>query len=635
MTIHTASKHLFKLLAALGLIAALAACGGGGSDNKDSTPDAFSFTAVTNSEVNTEVSSAPVSVVGINQSVTVSITGGTYSIAGGAFTNAAGTVSNGQSIIVKVTSSSATNTPVEAVLTVGGVTGNFKVTTKPDVTPDAFSFTAATAVAPNSVSTSSAITVAGIDIAVPISIAGGEYSINDSAFTSTAGTVSKTQTVKVRATASASTSTTTNVVLTVSDKNATYAITTLADTVAPTAQILFPPPVSMTEGNTILVRGTASDDYNVVTSVKVNNVEVTPKAGGDYSTWQISVPLTATIDNSIVVTTEDSAGNKSSTQSQPVAQVMVRQGDYKNAFPDSEVVLDNPQGLVIDTLDGKNRLLLSVDSQSIGSIDLASGKRSVFTSSARSAVLAIEPVTKRLYGMDRSKLFYLDLADATKHDATTFGNYNYIRSFAVDDGPLVPRILALTNDANVLAHDVSSNNYSIFSDANLAIPNTENPIWDGNAIAYDRKNSRYLIADGGQDIDVSKHAILAVDRITGARTILSSNTKGAGDLFTALLPNNNINGLLTMAVDGKNNRAIVGEFLTGKFFFVDLDTGDRKLFSDSSQVDAINPLRYVTSIAIEASGNYIFVADYFKRGVYAVDFVTGQRVIFSKSASTF
>jgi hypothetical protein len=641
MTIHTATKHFSTLLTAFSFIAVLAACGGGGSDNSptppapiaDTTPDLFTFAAVTDASVNTEVSSAAINVSGINQSTTINITGGTYSIAGGAFTNATGTVASGQSVVVKVTSSTATNTAVESVLTIGGVAGNFKVTTKPDVTPDPFTFPAATGVVPKSVSTSSAITVAGIDVAVPISITGGEYSINDGAFTLTPGTVSKTQTVKVRGTASNNLTTNTNVELTIGGVKGNYSITTLADTVAPTAQILFPPPVSMTEGNTILVRGTASDDYSAVTKVKVNGIDVTPKAAGDFSTWQVSVPLTATTNNNIMVTTEDSVGNKSTN----AAQVKITQGDHKNAFPSSSVILDGLFGMTIDQLNGRNRLLVADPySNQIVSIDLATGERSVFASDVSVYGLTIEPTTQRLYTVETSKnkLMYFSLLDGVKTDVVSTELYEDILSLIVDDSNPTKKIVGLaTHYGEIIASDVSSTNLSVISDGLNGIPNSDNVLIYPSSIVLDKKNIRYLVASGAQNKDLNKHIIYSVDIKTGARTIFSNNVVGSGDLFSGLTNDGNTNALRGLVIDEFNGQAIVGEFLKGRFYKVDLLTGNRTLFSSSPNFSDVNHIEYSNAIVLFGTNQYLFVSDDLYKGIYAVDIVTGERVIFSKSAS--
>jgi hypothetical protein len=74
--------------------------------------------------------------------------------------------------------------------------------------------------------TSNTIGVSGNNIPVPISITGGEYSVNGGTWTSVAGMVNANDTVRVRQTSSASPSTTTTATLTISDKSDGFSVTT-------------------------------------------------------------------------------------------------------------------------------------------------------------------------------------------------------------------------------------------------------------------------------------------------------------------------------------------------------------------------------------------------------------------------
>ena len=76
-----------------------------------------------------------------------------------------------------------------------------------DTTPDAFSFTAQTGMLPSTVVTSNEVTITGINTAAPISVTGGEYSIDGGAFTSTAGTVNNSQRIRLRVVAASQFST--------------------------------------------------------------------------------------------------------------------------------------------------------------------------------------------------------------------------------------------------------------------------------------------------------------------------------------------------------------------------------------------------------------------------------------------
>jgi len=628
MTIHAASKHFYQLLIAIGFISLLASCGGGGSSGpkKDSTPNAFTFAPVTNAAVSTEVTSAPVTINGINQSVSISVSGGSYSIGGGAFTSATVTVTNGQVVIVKVKSSDKTNTPVTATLTVGGVSAAFTVTTVLDVTPDAFTFTPVTGAGAKAVTPSNEITVTGVDVAVPVSITNGEYSVNGGAYTNAAGTVNKDQKITVRATSSDTPSTDVTAVLTIGGVTGNFVVTTKADNAAPTAQILFPPPVSMTEGNTILVRGSASDEFSAIASVKVNGVAVTPKAAGDFSSWTVSVPLTATSDNDVVVTTEDSVGNKSTN----AAKVMVRRAPSSAPFPNANNRWLNLRNLVIDTNQGRNRLLLTSSTEStIGSmlisIDLNTGERSVVTTFYEYyANIIINPVNFHLYAFENdlppSGVLEIDLSEPTKTypfsidiadsiESVTFNSID--NSFAVVnwDGPVIITDLTFTK-TKVLENTDSHPDYF--------------------GLAFDVVRNRYLKTNARQQ------AVFAIDAVTGSRTIFSSNDVGGGDPFRPEGTTNSTPGTGFIGkplIDPVNQRLFVSEIgreSAAKLFSIDLVSGKRAVISETSSENPYNSLLGNSSLVLAPNNNYIFWADDQDKRVTAIDVVTGERVIFNQ-----
>lgn len=96
----------------------------------DTTPDPFALTDVTDADVSTAYTSDTITVSGIDAATPVSISGGSYRINAGAFIAAAGTVQNGDTVAVRVTSAAASEETVEAVLTIGGISDTFSVTTK-------------------------------------------------------------------------------------------------------------------------------------------------------------------------------------------------------------------------------------------------------------------------------------------------------------------------------------------------------------------------------------------------------------------------------------------------------------------------------------------------------------------------
>jgi hypothetical protein len=97
----------------------------------DTTADAFSFTPQRRVASNTAFTSQTITVTGINVTVPLSVTGGSYSVNGGAFTSGAATVRNGDSVTLRVTSPRTDNTRTCAVVSIGDVQAPFCVTTGP------------------------------------------------------------------------------------------------------------------------------------------------------------------------------------------------------------------------------------------------------------------------------------------------------------------------------------------------------------------------------------------------------------------------------------------------------------------------------------------------------------------------
>jgi hypothetical protein len=189
--------------------------------------DTLTFTDKTNVEPNQTIPSNTVTVSWISSPTAISITGGTYSINGGKYTSTAGTINTGDTVTVHLLSSENFGTITNAILTIGGVSDTFSVTTRgADTTPDQFTFIDQTLVQTNTVITSNTITVSGIEAAVNIAITGGTYSINGGTYTSDPGTVNNGDTVTVQVTSGSERITTVDAVVTIGGVSDTFSVKT-------------------------------------------------------------------------------------------------------------------------------------------------------------------------------------------------------------------------------------------------------------------------------------------------------------------------------------------------------------------------------------------------------------------------
>jgi len=211
---------------------------GSGSDQwdvttQDQTPDAFTFTDVTNQALNTLITSNSVTINGITGTVNVSVSGAgspQVRVNGGSWTTGPTTIINGQSLEVRLTSANADSTMRSATVTVGSGSNQWDVTTQ-DQTPNAFSFTDQTGVALSTLTTSNSLTINGITGTVNVSVSGSgspQIRINGGSWV-TSGTITNGQSLQVRLTSSASYSTANSATVTVGSGSDNWSVTTQAN----------------------------------------------------------------------------------------------------------------------------------------------------------------------------------------------------------------------------------------------------------------------------------------------------------------------------------------------------------------------------------------------------------------------
>jgi len=152
-----------------------------------------------------------------------------------------------------------------------------------DGAPNAFSFADVVSAERNTLYTSNAISVGGVNAATPIAISGGEYRINSGNWTTVSGTVNAGDTVTVRRHSSANFSTVVSATLTIGGVSDSYDITTEAVDITPNAFSFV---------DLINVKINTSYTSNVITVSGINNVTTIAVSAGMYringESWRIS-----------------------------------------------------------------------------------------------------------------------------------------------------------------------------------------------------------------------------------------------------------------------------------------------------------------------------------------------------------
>jgi sugar lactone lactonase YvrE len=267
-----------------------------------------------------------------------------------------------------------------------------------------------------------------------------------------------------------------------------------------------------------------------------------------------------------------------------VTDAETRSGE-RTPLPDTEKLLtDNqlltPHGITID----------------------AANDRALVTDSALDAVVAVDAETG-----ERTILSDTETPDA---DNPFDGPIGLIIEEPGVRGLVVDQIL----DA-VMTVDLVTGARTILS--NATTPDEQNPFSTPVYIAldFDDIRNRVLVTDLGLG------AVLAVDRTTGARTILSGpEIPDAVNVFNA--PD-------AIVIDETNERALVVDRSLLAVLAVDLVTGERTILSDQDTPDDQNQFVAPSGIFIDTLKNRVLVADQALASIIAVDLDTGARTILS------
>lgn len=167
---------------------------------EDHIPDAFSFEPVTQVELSQFIESEKITVTGLQVPAVISINAGEYRINNGPYRQEHDLVHNSDQVQIRLLSADSHVEQRHAALAIGGVVATFTVETLFDEIADQFSFIDVLDASFLTEVISSPITITGLGKAVPITITGGEYRINDGAYTALEGEINNLDIVQVKAT---------------------------------------------------------------------------------------------------------------------------------------------------------------------------------------------------------------------------------------------------------------------------------------------------------------------------------------------------------------------------------------------------------------------------------------------------
>lgn len=187
--------------------------------------------------------------------------------------------------------------------------------------PDPFTFVAQTNVALSAVQTSNGITVSGINVAAPVSISNGEYSLDCAAngFTSKAGSVNNGQTICVRHTSASAPATKTDTTLTIGGVAGVFSSTTVPPDTTPDA-FAFAAALGVSPGSVVTSAAASIRGINTKAPVSIVNGEYsigcvangfTSQPGSVNNGQTVCVRHTASQSNGVSVTSTLNVGGVS------------------------------------------------------------------------------------------------------------------------------------------------------------------------------------------------------------------------------------------------------------------------------------------------------------------------------------
>ncbi|MEO8063248.1 MAG: hypothetical protein ABI821_10935 [Pseudomonadota bacterium] len=357
------------------------------------------------------------------------------------------------------------------------------------------------------------------------------------------------------------------------------------DSTAPTAQIVFPTPMSYTDEANIAVRATVVD-AGTIAAVRINGVAATLLSGNTYTA---RVPVSPG-DNTLTVSTTDNLGNSDAH----AATASIANRDtviYKMAA----MVWDAAGNRAL-VADSERHALLALRGTDGYATILSDDDHGTGARFSGSSPLALDAANNRVLALGESEVIAINLTTGSRTTVVATPGLNEVADVAhmicaspctqlyatgMPSGTIVWQSAVFTiNLATGAQNVISGGDFAVGTGPALINPS-------GMVLDNSTGTLRALVSDYAAD------AIFAVDFATGARTVLSSASVGTG---TAM------EGPAGLALDPATSRLFVGDNATspyvGRVFQVNLANGNRTTIvapPSSGTFKSIFNLRYDTA----------------------------------------
>lgn len=383
-----------------------------------------------------------------------------------------------------------------------------------------------------------------------------------------------------------------------------------SDTQPPIVNITFPTPSALSDAETIVVRGTASDD-SAIASIVVNDVSAATTDG--FANWVATVPLVEGL-NTLIVEASDTVGNTNS--------------EAATARVNKDITM--PQWVKGIAIDPSNDLAYLTDwlTGDLIAVDLNTGIRNNITHNKNGdqgpVILNAESVTLDLPNdqafvlstrIGSESLFSVDLDSGQRRivsDNTTSANVSISGAVShVQDLPNNRVLLTTRFNTELIAIDLSTGLRTVISSSGA----NGGPVGSGpvitfpSAIIMDAVNNRVLVSD------LLQTTVYAIDLSSGNRSILTDNSTGTGPTLYSIS---------TMSFDASNDRVIVFDRTVQSMVAIDLNSGNRTVISNWEQGSG-RLFEFAESMLLQEITGRILLNDAMLNSIFLVDTANGNR----------
>jgi hypothetical protein len=531
----------------------------------------------------------------------------------------------------------------------------------PDTIPTSFAFSAKDDVTPGATVDSEPVTITGLSGAAAVSITGGLYAINGGAFTSANGTIENQQSIVVRVTASNDTFAPATATVTIGGVIGSFTATTLPDTEpasfsfagslgaalsasvdSPAAEISgidVPVPISITGGEYAVdgggftaAEGTIADGQSLVVRVVAagtfsTSTSATVTVGGVAATFTVTT-VPDTIPDAFSFVDAIDVALSAQVDSAPVviagieapAPVSISGGSYAidgGAFTSVAGLVDNGQAIVVRVAAAATPSTTVDATLTIGGVSDTFSATTIPDITPPTATISFPPLTSR------TSADTIRFRGRSQDDMSTVVAVRVNGALATTtDGfatwsapvPLVP-------NTNVVTIETEDSEGNVDATAVQATVRRRLRFGDVEGIALGATLGTILA------VDSAARALTSVDLVNDERQIVSDNAAGGPD-YAFLIPR-------TVVLDpaDPDGRAFVLDPSMQAILSVDLATGARTIFSNTTIPSPNSPFVSASDMALDAAGNRLLVLDAVAPSIIAVDVATGERTVLSDAAS--